>query len=184
MGTPRGTWIRATSSAARREIVERLSAPADRLVVVPPGVTRRTTAGSASSREPLVLFVGSIFNRRRLPETIAAFAQATTRRPDARLVIVGSDRTYPKLHLEESARTAGVAARVELRHYVAEAEVEALYQRASVFVFLSDYEGFGLTPLEALSAGVPIVVMSSPICCSSSRSVHASRTWMAFPSSA
>ena len=36
---------------------------------------------------------------------------------------------------------------------VAEDELEALYARASVFVFLSEYEGFGLTPLEALSHG-------------------------------
>ena len=33
----------------------------------------------------------------------------------------------------------------------------------SAFVFLSDYEGFGLTPLEALSAGVPIVVLDTPV---------------------
>ena len=169
--------ILTDSEFSRREIVERLSAPADRLLVVPPGVTRRTPAASISSREPLVLFVGSIFNRRRLPETIAAFAQATTRHPDARLVIVGSDRSYPKLHLEQSARDAGVAARVDLRHYVAEAELDALYQRASVFVFLSDYEGFGLTPLEALSAGVPIVVLDTPI----SREVYGDAAWYVDP---
>ena len=47
-----------------------------------PGVTRRSVGPSnRSSRERIVLFVGSIFNRRRLPETIAAFAQATAGRP-------------------------------------------------------------------------------------------------------
>ena len=39
----------------------------------------------------------------------------------------------------------------------------ALYQRASVFAFLSEYEGFGLTPLEALAAGVPPVVLDTPV---------------------
>jgi glycosyltransferase involved in cell wall biosynthesis len=39
----------------------------------------------------------------------------------------------------------------------------ALYARASVFAFLSEYEGFGLTPLEALTAGVPIVVLDTPV---------------------
>ena len=36
-------------------------------------------------------------------------------------------------------------------------------RRASVFAFLSEYEGFGLTPLEALAAGVPPVVLDTPI---------------------
>ena len=38
-----------------------------------------------------------------------------------------------------------------------------LYRRASVFAFLSEYEGFGLTPLEALAAGVPPVVADTPV---------------------
>jgi glycosyltransferase involved in cell wall biosynthesis len=53
--------------------------------------------------------------------------------------------------------------RVELRNYVDEATLASLYHRASAFAFLSEYEGFGLTPLEALSAGVPIVVLDTPV---------------------
>jgi glycosyltransferase involved in cell wall biosynthesis len=41
--------------------------------------------------------------------------------------------------------------------------LDELYARAAVFVFLSEYEGFGFTPLEALSAGVPPVVLDTPI---------------------
>ena len=47
--------------------------------------------------------------------------------------------------------------------YAPDAELDELYSRAKVFVFLSEYEGFGLTPLEALSAGVPIVVLDTPV---------------------
>ena len=42
-------------------------------------------------------------------------------------------------------------------------QLAALYRRASVFVFLSDYEGFGMTPIEALAAGVPIVVLDTEV---------------------
>ena len=38
-----------------------------------------------------------------------------------------------------------------------------LYRRARSFVFLSEYEGFGLTPLEALAMRVPIVVLDTPV---------------------
>ena len=159
------------SEFSRGEILERLSVAPDRVRVIAPGVTRRAPGGVP--REPLVLFVGSIFNRRRLPTLITAFAAATSARPQARLVIAGADRSYPALDLPGLAAEAGVGARVEIRNYVAEAELESLYARAAVFVFLSEYEGFGLTPLEALSAGIPIVVLDTPI----AREVYGEAAW-------
>ena len=99
--------------------------------------------------------------------------RATATRPEARLVIAGADRSYPPLDLAGLAKEAGVGKRVEIRDYVTEPELDALYARASVFVFLSEYEGFGLTPLEALSAGVPIVVLDTPI----AREVYGEAAW-------
>jgi glycosyltransferase involved in cell wall biosynthesis len=159
------------SEFSRREILERLSVPTERVRVIAPGVTQR--ARGTGRREPLVLFVGSIFNRRRLPVLITAFAAATASRPDARLVIAGADRSYPALDLAGLAAEAGVGKRVEIRSFVDEAELDSLYARASVFVFLSEYEGFGLTPLEALSAGVPIVVLDTPV----AREVYGESAW-------
>jgi len=159
------------SEFSRREIVDRLGVPPERIRVIYPSVTpRRVPPGP---RDPLVLFVGSIFNRRRLPSTISAFAAATARRTEVRLVIAGADRTYPALDLARVAKEAGVADRVEFRQYVSEAELDALYARASVFVFLSEYEGFGLTPLEALSADIPIVVLDTPV----AREVYGDAAW-------
>jgi glycosyltransferase involved in cell wall biosynthesis len=114
-------------------------------------------------REPLVLFVGSLLNRRRLPDLIKAFAIATRDLPEARLAIVGSNRTWPAQNLGAVAAAEGVGSRVELSNYISEADLESLYARAAVFVFLSEYEGFGLTPLEALAAGVPILVLDTPV---------------------
>jgi glycosyltransferase involved in cell wall biosynthesis len=111
----------------------------------------------------LILYVGSIFNRRNVPLLLAAFAQMLRTVPDARLVVVGDNRTWPHLDLSRIARELGVTDRVSLANYVSEDELTALYQRASVFAFLSEYEGFGLTPLEALAAGVPIVVLDTPV---------------------
>ena len=160
---------------SRGEIMERLSVPAERMRVIPPGVTLRS--GGHTPREPLVLFVGSIFNRRRVPSVIAAFAAATAGRVDARLVIAGADRSYPALDLPGLAAEAGVGGRVDIRSYISEAELESLYSRAAVFMFLSEYEGFGLTPLEALSAGVPIVVLDTPI----AREVYGDAAWYVAP---
>ena len=149
---------------SRDEILRHIQLDPARLEVIAPGLSPRQRPDARSSApDPLVLFVGSIFNRRRLPQLIAAFARATAGSPQARLVIVGSNRTWPHQDLESIARSHGVAERVEVRRYVNDEQLAALYSRASVFAFLSEYEGFGLTPLEALAAGVPILVLDTPV---------------------
>ena len=59
--------------------------------------------------------------------------------------------------------TTGVASRIRVCEYIDDAELARLYAEASVFAFLSDYEGFGFTPLEALAAGVPPVVLDTEV---------------------
>lgn len=155
------------SEFSRSEIEKHLKVDRSRLVVIPPGVTAVRPSGdppgSGEAREPLVLYVGSLFNRRRIPDLIAAFAVASRGVSGARLAIVGADRTWPRQDLSTIAAAHNVASQVEIRDYLPQDELARLYRRASVFAFLSEYEGFGLTPLEALSAGVPIVVLDTPI---------------------
>ena len=154
------------SEFSRSEIRAHFRTDASRIHVIPPGLAPRDVdrpGASRPPREPLVLFVGSIFNRRRVPDLIAAFARTAAAVPAARLTIAGENRTWPPQSLPDVAAAHGVASRVDLRAYVTDAELGALYTRASVFAFLSEYEGFGLTPLEALAAGVPIVVLDTPV---------------------
>jgi glycosyltransferase involved in cell wall biosynthesis len=152
------------SRFSRDEIVRRIPLDPARVQVITPGITPRHPGSAAiNRREPLVLYVGSLFNRRRLPHLIEAFAEATRGMPSARLVIVGADRTWPPQDLRGVANRVDAGTRIEVRSYVDDEELASLYSRASVFAFLSEYEGFGLTPLEALSAGVPIVVLDTPV---------------------
>jgi glycosyltransferase involved in cell wall biosynthesis len=164
----RASIVFTVSEFSRGELEARLHVEPGRIRVIPQGVARPvgTLSGTdprVATREPLVLYVGSLFNRRRLPDLIAAFSQASSDLPGARLVIVGANRTWPPQDLGAAAAAHGVASRVDLRSHVSEAELGDLYARASVFAFLSEYEGFGMTPLEALAAGVPVVVLDTPI---------------------
>lgn len=174
---PREGWRRrrVTRAAARRahsvvtisafsagEIARYLGIQAARIHVAPPGAPV-IAAPAGEGREPVVLFVGSLFNRRRLPDLVAAFAIAATRVPDARLVLVGDNRTSPRLDPLALAGAHGVADRVEWHEYVTDAELSALYSRAAVFAFLSEYEGFAMTPFEALAHGVPPVLLDTPV---------------------
>ena len=150
------------SSFSRDEILRYIPIDPARIEVIPPGLSARHRP-SPSVREPFVLFVGSVFNRRRLPQLIASFALTAQKMPGARLLVVGANRTWPHQDLEDVAAAHGVAGRVEIRSYISDEELASLYSRASVFAFLSEYEGFGLTPLEALAADLPIVVLDTPV---------------------
>ena len=152
------------SEFSRHEIQNHLGVDHRKVHVFPPGVARPESGASPTSRrERTVLFVGSIFNRRRLPDLIAAFARATRDLADARLVIVGDDRSWPPLDLRTIAAQHGVAQSVDYRQYLPDRALAQLYATASAFAFLSEYEGFGLTPLEAMSAGLPAVVLDTPV---------------------
>jgi glycosyltransferase involved in cell wall biosynthesis len=155
------------SEFSRSEIESRLHIRAGKIHVIPPGVAVRhghhVQRPIAVPGQPLVLYVGSLFNRRRLPQLIAAFAEATHDMPQARLTIVGDDRTWPPQDLRDEIDRRNVAARVELLNYVDDESLASLYGEATLFAFLSEYEGFGLTPLEALAAGVPVVVLDTPV---------------------
>ena len=107
-----------------------------------------------------MLYVGSIFNRRHVPETIRGFERLARRRPAVRMAIVGDNRTVPRIDVERLVDDPG---RVQYHAYVSDSVLGSLYRRARAFVFLSEYEGFGLTPLEALAAGIPIVVLDTPV---------------------
>jgi glycosyltransferase involved in cell wall biosynthesis len=110
-----------------------------------------------------VLFVGSLFNRRHVPELIEAFALVVRRQPNARLVLVGANRTNPSIDPRAVAAALGIGHAVEWREYVDDGELARLYASARVFAFLSEYEGFAMTPMEALAYGVPPVLVDTPV---------------------
>jgi glycosyltransferase involved in cell wall biosynthesis len=157
----RARSVLTVSQFSRGEIVRYLGVPPDRVHVIPHGVDVHGTPSPA--RDPLVLFVGSIFNRRHVPVLVQAFARLAAKRSGVRLELVGSNRTHPRQDISALAADAGIADRVGIRDYLPDAELTRMYQRASVFAFLSEYEGFGLTPLEALACGAVPVTLDTPV---------------------
>src|SRR5439155_26348550 len=110
-----------------------------------------------------VLFVGSIFNRRHVVDLIRAFAPIARSRPDVSLDIVGDNRSYPREDLRATIAAAGMTDRVRWHEYVSDAQLRDFYAGARAFAFLSEYEGLGLTPLEALAGGVPPVLLDTEV---------------------
>jgi glycosyltransferase involved in cell wall biosynthesis len=168
----RAAVVLTDTAFSRAEIQAHLGLPAGRIRVVALGAGRPAWLEAAPSpgsgrqssrREPLVLHVGSVFNRRRVPDLISAFRLVLASVPDARMEIIGENRTYPHQDLDALCRASGAADRIRVRSYVPDAELAAAFGQASAFAFLSEYEGFGLPPLEALASGIPPVLLDTPV---------------------
>lgn len=164
----RARTVITDSEFSKSEISTYIGIDPSRMRVIPLGVDRprhgSRLPAPGSRREPMVLYVGSIFERRRVDTLIEAFDLAAAQVPGATLEIVGENRTRrPRLDLEALRSRTAHADRIHLRSYVDDQALSALYQRASVLAFLSEYEGFGFTPLEALAAGVTPLVLDTPI---------------------
>lgn len=158
----RADLVLTVSDAARRQILLHFGTAPSRVRCIYPGVTSLSSGGTGS-RDPLVLFVGSIFNRRHLPDLIRAFKPIASKHPDARLEIVGDNRTFPYENLPAIAAAERIESQVTVRSYVRDDELAKLYERARACVLLSEYEGFGHPPLEALASGVPSVLMDTDV---------------------
>lgn len=148
------------------EIRTHLGTAAAKLRVIPLAVDHSGAAATprrAGAPPPVVLFVGSIFERRHLPLLIEGVALARQRIPDLTLDVIGENRTCPRQDLPAVAARLGVRGAVRFRNYVSDADLQAAYASAGVFAFLSAYEGFGLTPLEAMHHGLPAVVLDTAV---------------------
>ncbi len=167
LAATRATRVMTVSRFSKCEIAAHFGIDPDKIAVIYHGLTRLTATGRpgdpATSPPLTILYVGSIFNRRHVPELMEGFAALAASHPAAELDIVGSNRTSPWVDLATLARNSDAGDRIHIRDYVSDQELAVLYGRARAFAFLSDYEGFGLTPLEALGAGIPIVVLDTPI---------------------
>jgi glycosyltransferase involved in cell wall biosynthesis len=151
--------IAADTLVARDEIAARLGIAPSRIAVTGAGVDASWfELTHAPAEPPYVLSVGTVEERKGLITAVRALAAL----PTLRLISVGPQTSYAA-RVRQAAAEAGVTQRVELRGYVDDTTLRALYAGASALVFPSRYEGFGLPPLQALAAGVPVVASDIPV---------------------
>lgn len=157
----RADLIIAPSAATRRDILRELRVPerrAGKVRVIPEGVTPDFRPGpkAADRPEKIILYVGRSDPYKNLPRLVEALAGVRANGVPARLRIVGSpDPRYPEAR--ERARALGLDPYIDWTGYVSTDRLIREYQTADVFCLPSRYEGFGLTVLEAMACGTPVV---------------------------
>lgn len=155
----RADRIATDTEVSRRYIVERLGVSPTKVAVTGAGVDESWFAlERAPANPPYVLSVGTVEERKDLATAVRALVGV----PDWRLVSAGPKTKYVA-KVMRAAEEAGVDDRVELRGYVGEATLRSLYAGATALVFPSRYEGFGLPPLQALAAKLPVVAADIPV---------------------
>jgi glycosyltransferase involved in cell wall biosynthesis len=96
--------------------------------------------------------------RKNLNGTLEAFAALPKQvRKSTPLVMVCSLERHERAEVEAQITRLGLRGQVILTGYLSDEELQYLLERATVFLFLSNYEGFGLPVAEAMAAGVPVV---------------------------
>src|SRR5262249_715211 len=124
----RARSVLTVSEFSRSEIVRYLGVDASRVRVIQHGVDMPTPTSAA--RDPVVLYVGSIFNRRHVPTLVQAFARVAKSRAGIHLDLVGSNRTHPHQDIARIAAASGVGDRVRIHDYLSDAELAGMYARA------------------------------------------------------
>jgi glycosyltransferase involved in cell wall biosynthesis len=153
------------SEFSKRQLLDELDLPDERVEVVPYGVDARfapTSRDAALARRlglgegPIVLFLGGLKPRKNLPLLLEAWREVVAACPAATLLIAGSGPQAAAL--SRQAERLGLGLRVRFAGRVPESEKVAWYNLADVFVSPSSLEGFGFNVAEAMSCARPVVV--------------------------
>lgn len=113
-------------------------------------------------KETEILFVSTLYGYKNADQLIKAFAQLKQEKiedKELRLKIIGNDPTGGSRlqSLKLLVKKSGVETSVDFLGYIPHEQILSHYKRASVFVFPSSVETFGLPPLEAMACGVPVI---------------------------
>lgn len=150
----RAAGVLTVSRWAKDELVKAYALPSEQIFVVP----NAPSIDAVRPRKPdgkTVLFVGRIEPRKNLSLLLDAFGQMHTQ--DRRIVVVG----------REDFSSADVLARLQNTPnavhipWASDSELADLYATSAVLAFPSSGEGFGIPVVDALNAGLPIIVSST-----------------------
>ncbi len=168
----KATFVITVSKHAKQDIMDVLKLPPERIRVIYEAageeyVPIRDPLRLAEVRERYgvsgryILYLGGLDQRKNVLQLVRAFAQVYQRLGNScpKLLIAGNpDKQKGPLFPDPRPLAAdlGVTDQI-IYHFIREEDKPAVYSGAEVFIFPSLYEGFGLTPLEAMGCGTPVI---------------------------
>jgi glycosyltransferase involved in cell wall biosynthesis len=148
------------SESTRHDVLRFYDVEPEKIQVVLSGYDARRFVpvgrGAVPDPERYLLYVGNVMPHKNLGRLLEAFAVVVRRHP-VRLILRGWGRPRHVRDLQARIARHGLDRHVDWRPYAADAELPLLYRGARALVLPSLHEGFGLTALEAMACGTPVV---------------------------
>ncbi len=165
----RASAVLTISEFSKREIIDVLKVPEEKIFVGPCGVdTDFYTPGEGFSTdiskrfnlERYILYVGTLEPRKNIKTIVEAFALISEKFPDVKLVLAGGLGWQPEATLK-AIEESPAKDKIIRTGYISDEEKRDLLRNAEVFVFPSIYEGFGMPVTEAMACGTDCIVSES-----------------------
>lgn len=159
----------AVSEATKKEIIDHLHVPSDKISVTYEGVDFREKESLLKKNSSFhinvsdyFLYVGNAYPHKNLDRLIEAFKLVIKDYPDCKLVLVGKeDYFYKRLH--EKVKAMGIKQHIIFTGYVPEEALALYYKNARATIIPSLMEGFGLPGLEAMQLDCLVLASDIPV---------------------
>jgi len=152
------------SEFSKKEIVELLNVDPDRIYVTLLGVGQNFTPAKGKLQtlpNEYVLFLGNLEPRKNLPTLINAYRSLPARLRDRYPLVIAGAKAWQTNEIDRAFRSLRKDEKIILTGYVHQAQIPDLYRGASLFIYPSLYEGFGLPVIEAMACGVPVLTSNT-----------------------
>jgi glycosyltransferase involved in cell wall biosynthesis len=159
----------AISESGKRELIEHLAAPEDRVRVVYGGISIEEFLGENDAqalstlkkrfgiRNAYFIHLGTLEPRKNLPRLIAAYARVRQRVPDCPQLLLAGQAGWMYEAVFQQIEAYRLAGHVIHSGYLSRADAVCLLRGAYACTYPSLYEGFGLPVLEAMAARIPVL---------------------------
>lgn len=168
LAAQRADAIITFSEHVRRELLERLHVPAERVHVISPGVSAAfqrltdtmllaATRHKFELQTPCILTVGALAPHKNLIRLVQAFDKMRRERSGPKMLAIAGQHGWRYEEVYEIVNRLGLKNEVRFLGHVTDLELVLLYSLADVVALPSLYEGFGFSVLEAMACGAPVV---------------------------
>jgi glycosyltransferase involved in cell wall biosynthesis len=153
----------SVSEYTRQDLLKVYSLNPARVAVAPSGFKDMRALPKSSDddlpRSPYFLFVGTFSPRKNVVTVIRAFAEISNQVAEKLVIVAYPDQWQGPI--QELARSLSLTHRIHFLSAVSDSTLAHLYRNATALILLSEYEGFGMPPIEAMALGTPAIVSDS-----------------------